>query len=107
LSDRALPIPPLLGRERKPNSPRSVGENTGTLFPRCSLVRGTLHGSPGPEMRNRPAANGTAYRKELISTHNDSETLAESQARSLRRRFSLAYYFAATVAPLIFGVAPR
>ena len=66
-----------------------------------------MRGPPDPEMRNRPAANGTADRKDLFSTHNDSETLAEAQALSLRRRFVLAYYFAATVAPLIFGVAPR
>ena len=66
-----------------------------------------MRGPPDPEMRNRPAANGTAYRKDPISIHNDSETLAEAQARSLSRRFALAYYFAATVVPLIFGVAPR
>lgn len=66
-----------------------------------------MRGPPDPEMRNRPAANGTANRKDPISTHNDTETLAEAQARSLSRRFALTYHFAATVAPLLFGVAPR
>jgi hypothetical protein len=106
LLDRALPVPPLSGRERKSNLPQSVGENTGTVFPRCSIGRYALRGPPDPEMRNRPAANGTAYRKELISTQNDSETPAEVQARLLRRRFALEYHFAATVAPLIWGL-PR
>jgi hypothetical protein len=58
-------------------------------------------------MRNRPAANGTACRKsKLIQPDNNTETVSELQAASLRRRFALGYYFAATVAPLIWGL-PR
>jgi hypothetical protein len=37
---------------------------------------------------------------------NPTETIRELQARSLRQRFAIGYYFAATVAPLIWGL-PR
>jgi hypothetical protein len=37
LLDRALPVPPRSGRERKSNLPQSLGENAGTLFTRCSM----------------------------------------------------------------------
>jgi hypothetical protein len=43
---------------------------------------GRVMGPPDPEMRNRPAGHGTAYRKEPISTHSDSETPTEVQERS-------------------------
>lgn len=33
----------------------------------------------------------------------NTEILGQLQARSLRQRFALGYYFAATVAPLIWG----
>jgi hypothetical protein len=36
----------------------------------------------------------------------NTETLDQLQARSLRHRFAIGYYFATTVAPLIWGL-PR
>jgi hypothetical protein len=36
----------------------------------------------------------------------NTDSLTELQARSLRQRFALGYYFAATMAPLIWGL-PR
>jgi hypothetical protein len=59
-----------------------------------------MRGPADPKMRNRPAANGTAYRKELFSTRDDSETLAEAQALSPRDRFARGHHFAAALAPL-------
>src|SRR6266849_2541923 len=38
LSERTLPVPPRLAREQKPNSPQTVGENTGNLFTGCSVL---------------------------------------------------------------------
>jgi hypothetical protein len=40
-------------------------------------------------------------------TTHSTETVPELQARSLRRRFALGYYFAATVAQLAWGAPPR
>jgi hypothetical protein len=37
---------------------------------------------------------------------NPTEAVADFQARSLRRRFAIGYYLAASVAPLIWGL-PR
>src|SRR5712671_6937617 len=42
LDQRALPVPPRSGRERKSNLAQTVGENTGTLFTTRS---GGLHAS--------------------------------------------------------------
>jgi hypothetical protein len=62
-----------------------------------------MTGPPEPETRNRPAANGTAYRKGPIEPLKIAETTAERQARSLRGRLALGYYFAGAIAPLIWG----
>jgi hypothetical protein len=62
---------------------------------------------PDPEMRSPAAANGRANRKGSIEPEQNSETLSEVQARSLRRRFALGYYFATTVAQLTWGALPR
>jgi hypothetical protein len=66
-----------------------------------------MRGPPDPEMRNRPAGHGTADRRADLNKHEENtETVREFQARSLRQRFALDYYFAVTVAPLIWGL-PR
>ena len=66
-----------------------------------------MRGPPDPEMRNRPAANGTAYRKGPIESEEIAETTTERQARSLRYRFAVGYCLAASLAPLIWGAGPR
>ena len=37
-ADQPLRIPPRANHERKTNSPQTVGENSGTLFPQCSQI---------------------------------------------------------------------
>ena len=60
---------------------------------------------PCPPMRNRPAANGTAYRKEInIEPQENNETTAAGQIGFLRQRLSLGYSLAAALAPLIWGL---
>jgi hypothetical protein len=63
-----------------------------------------MRGPPDPEMRNRPAGHGTAYRKTEFKHDESTEAVRELQAASLRRRFAIGYYLAATVAPLIWGL---
>ena len=65
-----------------------------------------MRGPPDPEMRNRPAANGTAYREGPLEPQEIAETTTERQARSLQSRFALGYHFAAAIAPLVWGL-PR
>jgi hypothetical protein len=62
-------------------------------------------GPPDPEMRNRPAANGTAYRKGCIEPHQLSEAVYGLQAEKLRRLFSFCQATACTVARLAFAVS--
>ena len=61
-----------------------------------------------PDLKSeRAALAGSPNRKiHLPCTADTTETIPELQARSLRQRFPLGYYFAATVAPLIWGL-PR
>jgi len=62
---------------------------------------------PDPEMRSPVTGQGDrANSQDRKSTPESTEGRIDLQARSLRRRFALSYYFAATVAPLIWGL-PR
>jgi hypothetical protein len=63
-----------------------------------------MRGPPDPEMRNRPAANGTAYRNEINSTELDSKPLADFQASRLSRLYALSLSTASTIAALAYGV---
>ena len=85
----------------------ACGHQPTPAVSRSEFGRRAMRGPPDPEMRNRPAANGTAYRKEPINTPKDNETHAKAQLQSPRIRFALAYYVAATAARLVFGLAPR
>lgn len=59
---------------------------------------------PDPETRNRPAANGTAYRKGCIEPHQLSQAASDLQAEKLRRLYSFCQATACTVARLAFSV---
>lgn len=64
---------------------------------------------PEPEMRN-PAtlpSDEAISQLTLRSNVEPTETVSQFQAASLRRRFALGYYFAATVAYLAFAGCPR
>ena len=66
-----------------------------------------MHASPDPDMRKAALADGPeSHSKNNPCVENPTEAVREFQAASLRRRFALGYYFAATVAPLIWGL-PR
>jgi len=65
-----------------------------------------MHGPPDPEMRNRPAANGTAYRKTIsIQPEENNRTLTDVQAFRLSRLYALSLSTASTIALLAYGVA--
>ena len=67
-----------------------------------------MRGPPDPEMRNRPAANGTANRRADFSEPDESsETVSDLQAASLRRLLALAHYLAVAAAQLAWGGLPR
>jgi hypothetical protein len=64
-----------------------------------------MQGPPDPEMRNRPAANGTANRRaEWKKPQEIIETAADLQSRKLCRLYSLCEATACTIAHLAFGV---
>jgi hypothetical protein len=63
--------------------------------PDLKSERAALAGSPESHSNSHPCIE------------NPTETIPELQARSLRRRFALGYYFAATVAQLAWGALPR
>ena len=66
-----------------------------------------MRGPPDPPT-NKAALQGRLVRNSDIHTSNDNtETVREFQAASLRRRFALGYYFATTVAQLAWGALPR
>ena len=60
-----------------------------------------------PDLKSeRAALAGSPNRKNhLPCTDESTEAVTELQARSLRPRFALGYYFAATVAQLAFAVS--
>ena len=64
---------------------------------------------PPPDHKSEGAvlADSPVSQKSLPSTADSTETVPELQARSLRRRFAIGYYFAATVAQLAWGAMPR
>jgi hypothetical protein len=73
--------------------------------------RTALTGPPSddPPQIRRPAtwqSDGTQSQKYLPCSADNTELVRELQAASLRRRFAIGYYFATTVAPLIWGL-PR
>jgi hypothetical protein len=78
LANQPLRVPPLLNRERRTNSPQSVGENAGTLFLHCSrsLCRDW---PPDPEMQ-RAARQGDPNCKSSISSTDLTETSRQLQA---------------------------
>src|SRR6266849_2433364 len=82
LSERALPVPPRLAHEQKPNSPQTVGENAGTLFLRCSqrglrnppplVPRGLPDSDPTSSRSPRRRANACPARADLLSLRGES-----------------------------------
>ena len=67
-----------------------------------------MHAPPDPEKRTRRPCKAAPFAKPILNKQNEpSETISEFQVRSLRRRFALGYYFAATVAQLAWGALPR
>jgi hypothetical protein len=61
---------------------------------------------PDPEMRRAALPGSPEFASQKFNSSEASETAREPQARFLRQRFALGYYFATTVAPLIWGL-PR
>jgi hypothetical protein len=59
---------------------------------------------PDPEMRNRPAGDGTAYRKLEIKREENNKSLADIQASRLSRLYALSLSTASTIAALAYGV---
>ena len=67
-----------------------------------------MRGPPDPETRNRPAGDGTAYRRTILKKPEEiTETTAEIQARKLRRLYSFCHATACTIASLAFAGGPR
>jgi hypothetical protein len=64
-----------------------------------------MHAPPDLEMRRAALADGPKSQSHFPYTDDSSETVRELQARSLRHRFALGYYLAATVAQLAFAVS--
>ena len=73
-----------------------------------------MRGPPDPEMRNRPAGDGTADRRRNFKEHEETtEAKAADQERStlelqifcLAHRLAISAPMAASLAPLIWGVA--
>jgi hypothetical protein len=60
------------------------------------------HSSERAPLQERPVAKKPLHPCTVEST----EAITDIQARSLRRRFAIGYYFAAAVAPIIWGL-PR
>jgi hypothetical protein len=62
-------------------------------------------GPPDPEMRNRPAANGTANRRAERKPEESSLAASDFQALKLRRLYSFCQATACTIATLTFAVS--
>jgi hypothetical protein len=67
-----------------------------------------MHAPPDPEMRSPTTlARGRADGSQSILSTAESDTAAiELQARQLRNRYAVAYNFACSLAPLVWGM-PR
>jgi hypothetical protein len=61
---------------------------------------------PDPEKRSPAAANGRASFGDFQSQQN-IETRTDAQVGFLRRRFSVCYSLAASLASLLYGLGPR
>jgi hypothetical protein len=66
-----------------------------------------MRGPPDPNSERAPLPGRPDIASQKFHTEESTETVPELQARSLRRRFALGYYFAATVAQLAWGALPR
>ena len=66
-----------------------------------------MHAPPDPEMRNRPAANGTASRRVAMKPEESSLAAFDFQAEKLRRLYSFCQATAHTIARLAFAGCPR
>jgi hypothetical protein len=61
---------------------------------------------PCPKMQRAALQGDPVSHSNNPCIENPTEAVTDFQAASLRRRFAIGYYFAATVAPLIWGL-PR
>jgi hypothetical protein len=68
-----------------------------------------MHAPPDPEMRSPTTlARGRADGSQTnFSTAESDTSPTDLQARLLRNRYAVAYCFACSLAPLVYGVAPR
>jgi hypothetical protein len=64
-----------------------------------------MRGPPDVKCERAPLAGRPISQNQFPYTEDSSEMVREHQARSLRRRFALGYYLAATVAHLAFAVS--
>jgi hypothetical protein len=66
-----------------------------------------MHAPPDPEMRG-PAdwETGRAKSQTIHSREDSSPAVTELKARELRNRYAVAYHFACSLAPLVWGM-PR
>jgi hypothetical protein len=64
-------------------------------------------GPPDLKCERAPLAGRPISQNQFPYTENPTEAVREIQAASLRRRFALGYYLAATVAQLAWGALPR
>ena len=64
-----------------------------------------MRGPPDPKSERAPLPGRPKIASQKFNTDEFTETVPELQARSLRHRFALGYYFAATVAHLAFAVS--
>jgi hypothetical protein len=64
-----------------------------------------MRGPPDPNSERAALPGSPVAQKSLPCTTESTETVPELQARSLRHRFALGYYFEATVAHLAFAVS--
>jgi hypothetical protein len=64
-----------------------------------------MRGPPDPKCERAPLAGRPVSQSQFPYIEESTETVREFQARCLRQRFALGYYFAATVAHLAFAVS--
>ena len=66
-----------------------------------------MRGPPDLKCERAPLQGRPDRKIHVPSAENSTEPATDIQVRSLRQRFALADYFAASLAPLIWGVGPR
>jgi hypothetical protein len=64
-----------------------------------------MRGPPDPKSERAALPGSPVAQKSLPCTAESTEAVPELQARSLRHRFALGYYLAATVAHLAFALS--